>query len=244
MQFLDNNDLNLLVIHKQTDKLHRWKTWEPKTPFAPNVDAHLYCDKYEPLLAKEIKVIANQSYLGQIEESKFLTGANWKSLWTKYNVFSWSHSVFNVLRDNIYNSYVKYCESLEFPVLDRKDIWIRGWFTRLEQGQNIGMHSHALHENAFVSGNMALHNLNQTTTTDYWIPLFSLYHGYFHVKNEPGSVTFFPSWLQHRVDTNPNPKVRYTLAFDLFNEYNFKYIRKTETSDTDLAKIILLSTKL
>ena len=106
------------------------------------------------------------------------------------------------------------------------------------------MHSHALHENAFVSGNMALHNLNQTTTTDYWIPLFSLYHGYFHVKNEPGSVTFFPSWLQHRVDTNPNPKVRYTLAFDLFNEYNFKYIRKTETSDTDLAKIILLSTKL
>ena len=144
----------------------------------------------------------------------------------------------------IYDSYVEYCNTLEVEVLDRKDIWIRGWFARLEQGHSIGMHSHAIHENAFVSGNMALHKLEPSTYTDYWIPLFSLYHGYFRVLNKPGAVTFFPSWLQHRVDRNPSSKVRYTLAFDLFNEYNFKYIRKTETSDTDLAKIILLSTKL
>ncbi len=243
MQIIDN-DLNHLVIHKQTDKIHRWKTWEPKSPFAPSLDAHVFCDEYDALLAKEIRVIANQTYLGQIDESKFLSAANWKSLWTKYNLFTWHHSVFKILRDLIYDSYVEYCEALEFPVLDRKDIWIRGWFTRLENGQEIGMHSHALHENAFVSGNMSLHNLNPWTTTDYWIPLFSLYHGYFHVKNEPGVVTLFPSWLQHRVDKNQSAKVRYTLAFDLFNEYNFKYIRKTETSDTDLAKIILLSIKL
>ena len=243
MQIIDN-DLNHLVIHKQTDKIHRWKTWEPKSPFAPYVDAHVFCDEYDSLLAKEIRVIANQSYLGQIEESKFLSAANWKSLWTKYNLFTWSHSVFKILRDRIYDSYDEYCKGVDIKPLDRKDIWIRGWLARVESGQSIGMHSHALHENAFVSGNMSLHSLNPYTTTDYWIPLFSLYHGYFQVKNEPGVVTLFPSWLQHRVDTNQSSKVRYTLAFDLFNEYNFKYIRKTETSDTDLAKIILLSTKL
>ena len=238
------DSINDLVIKKVEGKLHRWKTWEPKTPFAPNVDAHVFCDEYPEILAKEINLIASQARLGQVSEAKFLTGADYKSLWTKYNVFAWEQVVFKVIRDLIYDSYVEYCETLHVEVLDRKDIWVRGWFARLEHGESIGMHSHAIHENAFVSGNMALNTLIPPTTTDYWIPLFSLYHGYFKVTNKPGAFTLFPSWLQHRVDSNPSVKVRYTLAFDLFNEYNFKYIRKTETSDTDLAKIILLSTKL
>ena len=239
-----SNDVNALVIKSINGKLHRWKTWEPKTPFAPNVDAHVFCDEYPEILGKELNLIAGQARIGQVDQAKFLTGADYKDWWTKYNVFSWDNTIFKVLRDLIYDSYVEYCNTLEVEVLDRKDIWIRGWFARLEQGHSIGMHSHAIHENAFVSGNMALHKLEPSTYTDYWIPLFSLYHGYFRVLNKPGAVTFFPSWLQHRVDRNPSSKVRYTLAFDLFNEYNFKYIRKTETSDTDLAKIILLSTKL
>ena len=103
------------------------------------------------------------------------------------------------------------------------------------------MHSHSLHENTFLSGNMSL-SLNDTTT-DYWIPLFSLYHGYFRVKNDPGNICLFPSWIQHRVDHLKDRQVRYTLAFDLFTKESFNYIEKTETKVKKVAKIILLSTK-
>ena len=237
------DEINSLVLKERRDKLHRWKTWEPKTPFAPTVDAHVWVDSYGPLLAKELQVLIKETRIGNVSEGTFLVGQDFKKWWTKYNIFSWTEwTVLSMLRDNVYGSYVQYCKTLDVEPLDRKDIWIRGWFVRLEQGDHIGMHSHSLHENTFLSGNMSLSS--NDTTTDYWIPLFSLYHGYFRVKNDPGNICLFPSWIQHRVDSLKDRQVRYTLAFDLFTKESFNYIEKTETKGEDLAKIILLSTKL
>ena len=234
--------VNDLVI-KQRDgdpKLHRWKTWEPNTPFAPKLDVSLYLDKYQGNLASKLKRMIEKAGVGSYNEQ--LSGNNFFGEWTKYNIFDWKEPCIQVLRHKIYQSYVDYCKAIDVPVLDREDILIRGWAVRLEPGEPIGMHSHSLHENTFVSGNMSLDDY--PTSTDYWIPLFSLYHGPYECPNKKGNVALFPSWLQHGVANNMTGEVRFSLAFDMFVKDSIEFILKTESQSSDLAQIILKSIPL
>ena len=57
----------------------------------------------------------------------------------------------------------------------------------------------------YLSGNLSLSNLD--TTTDYWFPSLSLYFDWWKSKNEMGSVTLFPSWLEHKVDPNTTSRI-------------------------------------
>lgn len=228
------NNINDLVI-KQRDcdpKLHRWKTWKPNTPFAPSLDVSLYVDDFGDILSNNL--------LGLIKEKN--VGPYKDKAWEKYNLFAWDDSSVKHLRNKIWDMYLKYCESIDAESYSREYIWIRGWAVRLEANEDIGMHSHSLHENTFVSGNMSLTENN--TTTDYWIPLFSLYHGTFQCKNHPGRIALFPSWVQHGVNPNQSGEVRYSLAFDLFTQKSIDYVYETETENTELGKVILLSVPL
>ena len=115
-------------------------------------------------ISKRASSINKGTRIGNVSEGSFLVGQNFKKWWTKYNIFSWTEwTVLSLLRERIYISYVEYCKALALEPLQRKDLWVRGWFVRLEQGDHIGMHSHSLHENTFLSGNMSL-RLNDTST--------------------------------------------------------------------------------
>ena len=225
------NNINDLVI-KQRDcdpNLHRWKTWEPNTPFAPRVDVSLYSHRVQEDLPYQI--------ISEIEDRKlgYYDGEEWKT----YNVFSWTSPWVKQLSEAIWETYLRYTNSIEVETYDKDKVWIRGWVVKLDPGQGLKIHSHSLHENTFLSGNLSLSENN--TTTDYWIPLFSLYHGMFRFENHPGSMVLFPSWLQHGVDENNSGKVRYSLAFDMFSEHTINYVRANRNKSEEIQNNILLS---
>jgi Putative 2OG-Fe(II) oxygenase len=228
------NNINDLII-KQRDcdpKLHRWKTWKPNTPFAPNVDVSLYIDNLGNDVAEKL--------IDLIEDHK--VGPYKNRAWEKYNLFEWSDNTIESLKNKIWEMYLNYCASIDVEPYSRDYIWIRGWAVKLEAGDDVGMHSHSLHENTFISGNISLTQNN--TTTDYWIPLFSLYHGTFQCENHPGKIVMFPSWVQHGVNPNESGIIRYSLAFDLFTKKSMDYVIETKTENTDLGKVILSSVPL
>ena len=226
--------VNDLCIKQNTSdpKLHRWKT-DPQTPFAPSIDVAIYIDKYHGISSK-LRRIIEKAGVGSYEES--ITNNNFFEQWTRYNLFAWDSPVIDDLRSKIYQTYLDYCSSLNVVAQDRDNLLIRGWAVRLEPGEPIGMHSHSLHDYTFVSGNMSLGDYN--TTTDYWLPLYSLYDGPFECQNTKGTICMFPSWLQHGVANNSAGTVRFSLAFDLFIKDHIKFVLKTESQSSDLATIL------
>ena len=89
---------------------------------------------------------------------------------------------------------------LDLDPLSRDQLWIRGWGTTLENGKGIEHHSHAFHENTYLSGNICLSDL--PTTTDYCFPYLAWYFNYWKVKNELGRITLFPSSNQYNLSSN------------------------------------------
>ena len=233
--------VNELGIKQSTldPKLHRWKT-NPLTTFAPNVDVSLYIDKYAGNISSKLKRIIQKAGVGSYNES--ITNNNFFDQWTKYNLFDWDEPCIEELKSKIYETYVHYCMSLNVYAEERENLLIRGWGVRLEPGEPIGMHSHSLHDYTFVSGNMSLDDY--PTSTDYWLPLFSLYEGPFECPNKKGTICLFPSWLQHGVANNSAGQVRFSLAFDMFVKDSIDFILKTESQSSDLAQIILKSIPL
>ena len=56
-----------------------------------------------------------------------------------------------------------------------------------------------------------------------------------------GSVTLFPSWLEHKVDPNTTGEVRYSIAFDMFTQHAMDYVQENRIENAENQNIILLS---
>ena len=82
------------------------------------------------------------------------------------------------------------------------------------------------------------------TTTDYYFPYLGWYFGYWKLLNVPGTLTLFPSWLEHKVDPNTTGKLRYSVAFDMFTEHTMNYISENRNESSELQNIILLSKRM
>ena len=225
------NDINDLVIKQEVGKLHRWKTWEPNTPFAPSLDVSFYIDNLQSSIVDDLLSLIRTNNLGSYDDD----------VWKTYNIFSYASASVKTLSNFIWSMYSQYCDQLQVESLSKDQIWIRGWAIKLENDQGLKMHSHSLHENTFLSGNISLTQNN--TTTDYWIPLFSLYHGPFMCENIPGKICLFPSWVQHGVNPNQSGSVRYSVGFDMFTEHTMNYIHENRIGNSEIQNIILLSKK-
>ena len=139
-------------------------------------------------------------------------------------------------------SYTEYINQLCYDVIPKDKLWIRGWGVRIEPGDYLNHHAHAFHENTYLSGNLSISNLD--TTTDYFFPYLGWYFGYWKVKNVPGKMALFPSWLEHKVDKNNTGQVRFSLGFDIFTEQSISYIRENRNENSETQNILLLSKQL
>ena len=101
------------------------------------------------------------------------------------------------------------------------------------------MHSHSLHENTFLSGNISLTDNN--TTTDYWIPLFSLYHGMFRYVNNPDQWCYFLHGCSIVWMKMLRERYMYSVAFDKFSHHTMDFIRANRNKGEDIQNTILLS---
>ena len=208
-------------VHYDNPKMYRWKSWEAQTPFAPSFDVPVYVDSID------------------VEGLEDLLASKLPIEWTTYNIFDWDEDIIKNLADKIYWSYTEYINQLCYNIIPKDKLWIRGWGVRIDPNDYLNHHAHAFHENTYLSGNLSISNLD--TTTDYFFPYLGWYFGYWKVKNVPGKMTLFPSWLEHKVDKNTTGQVRFSLGFDMFTEQSISYIRKNRNENSETQNILLLS---
>ena len=211
-------------VYYDNPKMYRWKSWESQTPFAPSFDVPVYIDSID------------------VEGLEDLLASKLPIEWTTYNIFDWDEDIIKNLADKIYCSYNEYINELSYEVIPKDKLWIRGWGVRIEPNDHLNHHAHSFHENTFLSGNLSLSNLN--TTTDYLFPYLGWYFGYWKVKNVPGKMTLFPSWLEHKVDKNTTGQVRFSLGFDMFTEHTMNYISNNRNNSSVLQNIIRLAKRM
>ena len=211
-------------VYYDNPKMYRWKSWEAQTPFAPSFDVPVYVDSID------------------VEGLEDLLASKLPIEWTTYNIFDWDEDIIKNLADKIYWSYMEYINELCYEVIPKDKLWIRGWGVRIDPDNYLNHHAHSFHENTYLSGNLSISNLD--TTTDYFFPYLGWYFGYWKVKNVPGTMTLFPSWLEHKVDKNTTGQVRFSLGFDMFTEQSISYVRNNRNENSETQKILMLSKRM
>lgn len=209
--------------------LHRWKNWEPNTPFAPIFDAPIWVEDLNDFFVKNL-----------IEEIESKNLGSYKDTWRTYNIFTWDNPAVKFLQSSITRVYSDYLDNLGLYKERLDDIWIRGWAVVLQPGDAVPKHCHSYHENTFLSGNIMLSD--NKTTTDYFIPHLSDYYGPWRCENNPARITMFPSWILHEVQ--PTKDYRVSVGFDLFSFHTMEYISNNRTKGNELQECILKSIKL
>lgn len=231
MNNIDNIlDTAFCKIKDSPKNLHRWKSWEPTTPFAPIFDVPIMLSNVDSTIVDEVADLIIQSDIGM-----------YRKLWQDYNIFKWEeHTCLKNLLVCIAKSYNDYMDVLGFPKEDESTLWIRGWAVALNPGEDVSRHCHSYHENTFISGNIFLRG--HETTTDYIIPHLTSYYGPWRCQNVPGRMSLFPSWVEHSVD--PVSEKRYSMAFDLFTSSTMSYISDNKVSGDKAQETILHSIPL
>jgi len=217
-------------VYYDNPKMYRWKSWDANTTLAPSFDIPIYLDNYDTSFSIELSKIIDRDE------------CHWDHKdydWLSYNIFDWDNNTIKILADKIYQTYLEYNNELKYPCIPKNKLWIRGWAVVMKEGSFIKHHSHGFHENSYVSGNLSLSKIG--TSTDYYFPYLGWYFGYWKVKNTIGGLTMFPSWLEHKVDIISEPKVRYTVAFDLYTESSIDYARKNRNESSEIQNSLLLS---
>ena len=139
-------------IKNTHNNLHRWKSWEPNTPFAPVFDCPIWVEDLNTYFVEELIKDIQKNNLG-----------SYRDTWKKYNIFEWKTEATRSIKDSITRVYYDYTNVLGLPKERVNDIWIRGWAVVLQPGDPVPRHCHSYHENTFLSGNIMLTD-NQTTT--------------------------------------------------------------------------------
>lgn len=210
--------------------------------FAPSFDIPIFFDQYDQELSGEIVNLIKENDVGMSSDVANSSCTTYQKQWAMYNIFNWEGDAIKKLASNIYDSYVSYMKHLQSDPLEKNKLWIRGWAVVLTENESISQHCHAFHENTYLSGNLSLSDLG--TTTDYWFPYLSLYFDWFRCENTVGSLTLFPSWLEHKVEPNTSGQLRYSIGFDLFTDYTFTYIEQNRNENAENQNVILLSKKM
>ena len=206
-------------------QLHRWKSWEANTPFAPTFDVPIWLDDISEDIIPDLVYAIEENNLGL-----------YRQVWEDYNIFKWEYPVIQKLKEELAEIYSSYMAALDLP---KEKVWIRGWAVALTSGEAVTQHCHAYHENTYLSANIALCN---DTVTEYIIPHLTSYYGSWKAQNLPGRLTMFPSWVEHYVA--PVEKPRYSIGIDLFNSNTMNYINSNRVEGDKAQDTILHSVPL
>lgn len=208
--------------------------FDTKSYFVPEHNLQLWLSILNPDLIKrlaEITLIEEERVLDSTEKPKleshhqWLTGRMWQ-----YNLFDWDYPEIKEFEEFIKKEFFVYLETIEKPC--PKKLWIHGWGNVIRNnGRNITHHSHAfyakqgidgnfdldqrasLEKYAYLSGHVCLSADN--TNTHYKNPMI---FGKRSIKNIPGEMYFFPSYVVHFTDKNQSANPRISLAFDIIVE--------------------------
>ena len=130
-----------------------------------------------------------------------------------YNLLTWPAPCVRSLAGFIHSSYLDMLGQM--PNLDRQETFIQCWANTVRKGQCIHIHNHG-DAKSYFSGNLAVRVAQHERSFTHYSPMREMDPDRrLSLNNEPGLVTFFPSWLFHFTDPWPHDEVRITIAFDI-----------------------------
>ena len=137
------------------------------------------------------------------------TGLGPKSLTSRsplYNLVEFKETQY--LKEIIKDAHEEFLKKLNIDYNDK--LYIQCWANVMRKGDKINQHFHAGSNYDYLSGHICV--AVQDTHTHYLQPY---YKEIFSLKNVPGSITLFPSWIEHYTDEVKNDDERITIAFDI-----------------------------
>tara|TARA_R100000742_G_C4232180_1_gene53523 strand:- start:45 stop:719 length:675 start_codon:yes stop_codon:yes gene_type:complete len=114
------------------------------------------------------------------------------------------------LKKIIKNAHLDFMKELNLTYKD--NLYIQCWANVMRKGDKIKKHFHSVNNFDYLSGHICIQT--KDTNTYYLEPY---YKEMFSLKNIPGNITLFPSWVEHFTDEVLNDNERITIAFDLRN---------------------------
>lgn len=208
--------------------------FESKSPFLPELSLPLNITTFNRfkeleilVLEKEQEILDNNDPVPPTDSRDWLTNRLFS-----YNLFDYveEYPVLIEFKKFIYESYVEYCNSIGAPV---ETVYANCWANVIRNnGRTISAHEHsgahikAPHNYAYVSGNICVNAMNTNTYySNPYLPKQAI-----PIKNIPGELVLFPSWVTHWVDQNLSDTPRISIAFDIVTEYVYKLKKELATN--------------
>ena len=205
-------------------KFKRFRSKPPVSPYAPQWDFRVgtsLCEDIDTnslskfLLSKEKEVKKLPASVGRGDvESDGDTGLGLNCTTAKfqhYNILTWNHPEIKKLRSNIAKNIILYNDECGN---DTPQLWIQCWYNVLRFGQKIKPHHHSADINCYLSGHFNV-QVNNTSTV-YMSPINQLNNPeVINIKNIPGKLSLFPSYIFHYTTPHYSLKPRITIAFDV-----------------------------
>lgn len=201
-----------------------WQSPQPRTPFAPSWKVPLFIERLDaPETNAEIRrlILEKEVELKNEIEPIAIAGIDkgTTALWHGFNVFAWQEPAMRSFQDFVRQSYRSFMQKLG---LRPPRTWVQGWVNVLRKGERFSPHCHDQLPTSYLSGNYCV--AAEGTSTIYFPP-YSYFvkgelneeHG-FAVKNEPGTLTLFPSMIYHATSLYEGETERISLAFDIHVE--------------------------
>jgi hypothetical protein len=198
----------------------QFKNQPPENEFAPVYNYYIYesylgnvfdFNEFKNLILKKEKEIVN-TYPAYSDGDTGLGCDSLTSRFKYFNLFDWPEMI------NL-KMAVKSCHS-EFLFklgIDDKPVYAQCWANVLRKGQHIKKHRHGTNSFGYLGGHVCVSANN--TSTHYENPFTEEIYS---SVNQPGKITFFPSFLAHYTDTVTCDQERITIAFDLYTETGWK----------------------
>ena len=200
-------------------KFKRFVSQPPVSPYAPQWDFRVgnsMCEDIDTnslskfLLSKE-KEIKKLPIVSDFDGYTGLGSNSTTSRSQQYNILSWNHPEIRKLKSNIAKNIILYNDECGNKT---PQLWIQCWYNVLRFGQSIKPHSHSVTPICYLSGHFNV-QVNNTSTV-YMSPINQLNDPeVIDIKNIPGKLTLFPSYIFHYTTPHYSFKPRITIAFDI-----------------------------
>ena len=200
-------------------KFKRFVSQPPVSPYAPQWDFRVgnsMCEDIDTnslskfLLSKE-KEIKKLPIVSDFDGYTGLGSNSTTSRSQQYNILSWNHPEIRKLKSNIAKNIILYNDECGNKT---PQLWIQCWYNVLRFGQSIKPHSHSVTPICYLSGHFNV-QVNDTSTV-YMSPINQLNDpAVIDIKNIPGKLTLFPSYIFHYTTPHYSFKPRITIAFDI-----------------------------
>lgn len=118
----------------------------------------------------------------------------------------------------VFDSYRHYIKT--YMKTDFESLVVQCWGNKVGKFDYLSKHAHVdrISNNIEISGNYFIKSPGHDTYTRYYSPLTINQEEYAYIKNEEGTLSIFPSFVQHDTTANrSSSNYRYTLGIDVLD---------------------------